>query len=215
MFLLPTTSSIRLCSAGRGCACVAVALEAPTPVPGGFPPLAPGMGSGFPAILSCLSFAIETQAPVLGAHVRAFGVGPPTMPSADFCTSIPTPRSLSSSLERTRRPPRVMRSHLHAYARRIYFHGSVQVLDFRLIGSLIPHGCLYAVPVRRAGILLTASFGFHLTVDTLAVRLTVPITRVCRGLPPPSHSVKHHIRPSYIFTLHAMPGTPQKRQSHF
>ena len=32
----------------------------------------------------------------------------------------------------------------------------------------------YAIPVRRASALPAASFGFHLAMDTLAVRLTVP-----------------------------------------
>lgn len=33
----------------------------------------------------------------------------------------------------------------------------------------------YAIPVRQASALLTASFRFYLTVDTLAVQLTVPL----------------------------------------
>ena len=51
---------------------------------------------------------------------------------------------------------------------------SVQVLDFESICPLIQHGCLYAVPVRQASALPAASFRFHLAMDTLAVRLTVP-----------------------------------------
>ena len=51
---------------------------------------------------------------------------------------------------------------------------SVQVSDFELNGSLIPHDCLYAVSVRRASVLLATSFGFHLLMNTLAVQLTVP-----------------------------------------
>jgi hypothetical protein len=35
----------------------------------------------------------------------------------------------------------------------------------------------YAVSVRRASVLLAASSGFHLAVDTLAVRLTIPPAR--------------------------------------
>jgi hypothetical protein len=42
----------------------------------------------------------------------------------------------------------------------------------------------YAVPVRRAGTLPTAAFGFRVAPDTLAVRLTVPVIRVRRGLSP-------------------------------
>ncbi len=101
--------------------------------------------------------------------------------------------------------------HLHPiYPPHLLLHlpGDYWALD--LVASSPRCSGLYAVAVRRAGTLLTASFGFHLTMDTLAVRLTVPITRVRRGLPPPSHSVKHHIRPSCVSALHAMPGTQQK-----
>ena len=43
------------------------------------------------------------------------------------------------------------------------------VLDFGLFGNLIRLTlALYAVSVRQAGILLPASFRFHLTMDTLA-----------------------------------------------
>src|SRR6185369_2838536 len=45
----------------------------------------------------------------------------------------------------------------------------------------------YAIPVRRARTLPAASFRFRVTPDTLAVRLTVPVIRVRRGLAPPSH----------------------------
>lgn len=45
----------------------------------------------------------------------------------------------------------------------------------------------YALPVRQAGTLPTASFRSRIAPGTLAVQLAVPITRVRRGLPPPSH----------------------------
>ena len=35
----------------------------------------------------------------------------------------------------------------------------------------------YAISVRRLGTLPAASFRFHLTMDTLAVRLTLPTTK--------------------------------------
>ena len=56
----------------------------------------------------------------------------------------------------------------------------------------------YALPVRRAGVLLTASFRFLFAADTLAVRLTVPIIRVRKGVTPSSLSVDHHSRPGCI-----------------
>jgi hypothetical protein len=52
---------------------------------------------------------------------------------------------------------------------------SVQALDFEDIGLLIRHGRLYAVSVRQTSVLPAASFRFHLAMDTLAVRLTVPL----------------------------------------
>jgi len=51
---------------------------------------------------------------------------------------------------------------------------SVQLLDFKDIGLLVRHGRLYAIPIRQVSVLPAASFGFGLTTDTLAVRLTVP-----------------------------------------
>ena len=77
----------------------------------------------------------------------------------------------------SRRSPRVMRKNLHAYDRRIY------VQDFRVsigldVNCLLIPTCVasYAIPVRRSSVLPAASFGFHLAVDTLAVRLAVPLT---------------------------------------
>jgi hypothetical protein len=52
---------------------------------------------------------------------------------------------------------------------------SVQELGFASIGLLTPLRRLYPLPVRRASALPTASFRFHLAMDTLAVRLTLPL----------------------------------------
>jgi hypothetical protein len=52
---------------------------------------------------------------------------------------------------------------------------SVQELGFTEIGLLTPLRRLYPLPVRRASALLTASFRFHLAMDTLAVQLTLPL----------------------------------------
>src|SRR5438309_6745697 len=52
---------------------------------------------------------------------------------------------------------------------------SVQELGFASIGLLTPLRRLYPLPVRQASVLPSASFRFHLTVDTLAVRLTLPL----------------------------------------
>src|SRR4030043_2025926 len=67
----------------------------------------------------------------------------------------------------------------------LHLPGDYWALD--LFASSPRCSCLYAVSVRRAGTLPTASFKFRLTTDTLAVQLTVPITRACRELAPPSY----------------------------
>ena len=72
----------------------------------------------------------------------------------------------------------------------------------------------YAVSVRRARGLLTASFRFHFAVDTLAVRLTVPIIRVRKGLPPSSLPPNHHSSAGCIRMLRIMPGIPRKSPDH-
>jgi hypothetical protein len=52
---------------------------------------------------------------------------------------------------------------------------SVQDLGFTDISLLTLLCCLYPLPVRQASVLLSASFRFHLAMDTLAVRLTLPL----------------------------------------
>ena len=52
----------------------------------------------------------------------------------------------------------------------------MQELDFESSCLLIRCGAAsYAVPVRQASVLLTASFRFGLATDTLAVRLALPL----------------------------------------
>ncbi|WP_207910332.1 hypothetical protein, partial [Anseongella ginsenosidimutans] len=45
-----------------------------------------------------------------------------------------------------------------------------------MMASLSGMYALYAIPVRQANALPSASFRFHLAMDTLAARLTVPLT---------------------------------------
>ncbi|HWO36549.1 MAG TPA: hypothetical protein VNO32_47810, partial [Candidatus Acidoferrum sp.] len=51
----------------------------------------------------------------------------------------------------------------------------MQVLGFASIGLLTPLRPLYPLAVRQSSALPTASSGFHLTADTLAVQLTLPL----------------------------------------
>ena len=97
-----------------------------------------------------------------------------TMPSADFCNFLP-PLLSDGSLWQSCRPPRVMRSHLHAYARRIYATSfPYRYWTLSLLALSSSFHASYAISVRRASVLPAASFRFHLAMDTLAVRLTVP-----------------------------------------
>jgi hypothetical protein len=52
---------------------------------------------------------------------------------------------------------------------------SVQVLGFASNGLLTPLRRLYPLAVRQTSALPTASSRFHLTMDTLAVQLTLPL----------------------------------------
>src|SRR5580704_10604203 len=52
---------------------------------------------------------------------------------------------------------------------------SVQVLGFACIRLLTRSRRLYPLAVRQTSALPTASSGFHLTVDTLVVQLTLPL----------------------------------------
>jgi hypothetical protein len=54
---------------------------------------------------------------------------------------------------------------------------SVQVSGFADIGLLTPLRRLDPLPVRQASALPSASSGFAVTRDTLAVRLTLPLAR--------------------------------------
>src|SRR5437870_13804563 len=97
-----------------------------------------------------------------------------TMPSADFCNLFPPPLSDGSSWQSCR-PPRVMRSHLPSFVPphlRTSFPYRYRTLK-RLAFSSSLHAS-YAISVRRASALPAASFRFHLAMDTLAVRLTIP-----------------------------------------
>ena len=97
------------------------------------------------------------------------------MPSADFCPPFRS-RYRGRSTWQADRPPRVMRSHLRAYARRIYVRAFRASIGLRIYLPASPRpAASYAVSVRRASVLPAASFRFHLAVDTLAVRLAVPL----------------------------------------
>ena len=74
------------------------------------------------------------------------------------------------------------------YTRKLSWHvltPTSQLLDFVASSQLISRSlALYVISVRRTGDLLTASFRFHLTLDTLGFCYILPTTRVDQGLSP-------------------------------
>ena len=106
-----------------------------------------------------------------------------TMPSADFCRSIASPLDVASAARsfffplasQFGRSPRVMRIPftLMTVASTSTLSGSVSGFDD--IGPSYPACPPHALPVRRSSALPAASFRFHLAMDTLAVRLAVPL----------------------------------------
>ena len=96
------------------------------------------------------------------------------MPSADFCNFLP-PLLSDGSLWQSCRPPRVMRSHLPSFVPphlRTSFPYRYRTLKIVAFSSSL-HAS-YAISVRQTSALPAASFRFHLAMDTLAVRLTIP-----------------------------------------
>ncbi len=70
----------------------------------------------------------------------------------------------------------------------------------------------YAIPVRQASVLLTASFRFCLAADTLAVQLTIPLV----GSVEDFHlQVIQDILNSASSALRAMPGAQNKNPDKF
>ena len=68
------------------------------------------------------------------------------------------------------------------HTRRIYADSVRMTLGFESICPLAHRAdASYAVRVPRAGSLPTAPFRFHLAMDTLAVRLGVPVIKVSTG----------------------------------
>jgi len=96
------------------------------------------------------------------------------MPSADFYQFIPPPLDDSSTMANwqispgnAHPPSRLCPPHLRPCSP--YRYWTLKILAFSSSTS-----ASYAIPVRRASALPAASFRFHLAMDTLAVRLTIP-----------------------------------------
>ena len=103
------------------------------------------------------------------------------MASADFSRFVVTACPCGLALETSP----VMDVFFPPYTRLIYFESSEQLWDFVLFGRLI-HSLKpsYQVSVRQVRCLPTASFRFHLTMDTFAFGCSLPTVRAAWGLAP-------------------------------
>ncbi len=102
------------------------------------------------------------------------------------------------------------------YIRRIYIGLVWMTSGFESIGPLAHRAdALYAVRVPRTGSLPTASFGFRLAADTLAVRLGVPVIRASAGTrtrPVNTRLAFAHRLQRQVMTLRVMPDAPRKQK---
>ena len=131
----------------------------------------------------------------------------PTMPSADFSTSFPSPRGDSStqadvetSPGNAHSPSRLCLPHI-----RPCFPCKYWALKIYAFSPSMPAS--YVISVRQASALPAASFRFHLAVDTLAVRLTVPLTG------PVGDLLRLTSVEASLPSGCALPGAPYKRRS--
>jgi len=123
-----------------------------------------------------------------------------TMASADFCHGIKTPLDALSHQRQHGRSPRVLRTHLHAYACRIY------VTAFRAsIGLCVYWPAHPTVPPLSASCSSSQRFAYSFLQIPPRDRhpccsANTSPCRVCRGLTPPSEC--------------ALPGAPKRSPAH-
>jgi len=133
----------------------------------------------------------------------------PTMPSADFSTSFPSPRGDSStqadvetSPGNAHSPSRLCLPHI-----RPCFPCKYWALKIYAFSPSMPAS--YVISVRQASALPAASFRFYLAVDTLAVRLTVPLTGSVGDLT--SAALSRCLTPKWV---HPAGRTSSRRRAH-
>src|SRR5690606_15634091 len=116
-------------------------------------------------------------------HAQAFSpVGGPTMPSADFCMSLNAVHTASCPVGDTQTSPGNARSPSRLCPPRLRPHVPCSYWTLKIIAFSSRMNASYAIPVRRASDLPAASFRFHLAMDTLAVRLTIPAAGLVEDL---------------------------------
>ena len=128
------------------------------------------------------------------------------MPSADFCAVIPAPHGAGGPDGQPCRSPRVLRTHFHAYACRIYVMAFCASIGLRRLWTAYP-----AMPPRIRFLFVRPAFCLGLPSDSQSPATPLPSAntspcRVCRGLSPPSRQAHHHSEPdsaSHGATRHA------------
>jgi hypothetical protein len=116
-------------------------------------------------------------------------VGGATMPSADFCPPIAPPRDGASPRGPTGRSPRVLRCYFPpTYPSHIHPHLPCDIGLCIYVPARPDGDASDALHVLRAGSLPAPSSRHRLTANALGVQLVVPVTKVHRGLAPPSRS---------------------------
>lgn len=120
------------------------------------------------------------------------------MPSADFCTVIPAPHGAGSPDGQPCRSPRVLRTHFHAYACRIYVMAFCASIGLRRFRTAYP-----AMPPRIRFLFVRPAICLGLPSDSQSPAKPLPLAstspcRVCGGLSPLSEC--------------ALPGAPIKNR---
>jgi len=123
------------------------------------------------------------------------------MPSADFCTVIPAPRGAGSPDGQPCRSPRVLRTHFHAYACRIYVMAFCASIGLRRFRTAYP-----AMPPRIRFLFVRPAICLGLPSDSQSPAKPLPLAstspcRVCGGLSPLSER--------------ALPGAPKKTAQYW
>jgi len=96
------------------------------------------------------------------------------MPSADFCRFIAPPLDGPSTEANRQTSPGITHSLSRLCPPHIRQDFPCRYRTLKIFAFSSSLAASYAIPVRQASVLLTASFRFHLAMDTLAVRLTIP-----------------------------------------
>ncbi len=118
-------------------------------------------------------------------HVRAFSpITRPTMPSADFCQFIASPLDDTSPAANRQTSPGITHPPSRLCPPHIRQDFPCRYRTLKIFAFSSSLAASYAISVRRASVLPAASSGFHLAMDTLAVRLTIPPAGVVRDFHP-------------------------------